>query len=80
MNLHHFVALVRMRWQMARNRFCKQSGLGQAIAVAALCLAALASLGLFVFAAGWSNYMLRGVQPTSMMYVWDAIVAAFLFG
>lgn len=24
--------------------------------------------------------MLRGVQPTSMMYVWDAIVAAFLFG
>ena len=80
MNLHHFLAIVRMRWQMAKNRFSKSSLSNRVFTTIFFALAAIGSLGIFLFAISGGNRLLTSVQPDNMVYVWDAVVVAFLFG
>ena len=79
MNVRHFLAIVRLRWQMATNQFRKSSTINRVVSMVLTVLAALGSLGAFVFAVGWGRVLLSKIEPFQMIFVWDAIVGIFLF-
>jgi len=78
-NISHFRAIVRMRWQMARNQFRKSGKVNRVVTILFMVLAALGSLGSFVFAIGWGRLLLSKLAPVHMMYVWDVLGGVFLF-
>jgi hypothetical protein len=78
-NVRHFLAIVRLRWQMATNQFRKSSTINRVVSMVLTVLAALGSLGAFVFAVGWGRVLLSKIEPFQMIFVWDAIVGIFLF-
>ena len=79
MNLGHFLAISKMRWQTTRNRFRKAGRANWIIAVVLFVLALLGSLGSFLFTIGWGKMLLARMEPFDLIYAWDAIVCAFLF-
>ena len=79
MNPSHIAAIVRLRWQMMRNQFHRSGTANKVITVILLIAAGLSSLGSVVFAVGWGGFLLSRMQPFYVMYVWDALVVAFLF-
>lgn len=79
MNFSHFRAIVSMRWQMMRNQFRRSGKANRVISVILMVLAALGSLGSFVFAVGWGKFFLAKLEPFYVIYAWDVLVAAFLF-
>jgi ABC-2 type transport system permease protein len=78
-NFSHFMAIVRMRWQTMRNQLRKSGQANWIITIIMLVLAALGSLSTMVFAAGWGTLFLTMIEPFYVIYVWDALAAAFLF-
>ena len=80
MNSSHLAAIVRIRWQMMRNRFRKSSESNWIITIIVVVLAALGSFSSFVFTVGWGNFFLAKMDPSYVIYVWDALVIVFLFG
>lgn len=80
MSFQHINAIIRMRWQMARNQFFKSGKANQIISAILLVIAVLTSVGSLVFAIGWGNFFLARVKPSYIIYVWDVLVAIFLFG
>lgn len=80
MNLGHFNAIVRMRWQMARNQFKKSGQANQIISTILLLMAIVSSVCSFIFAIGWGWYFLAKIDPFYVIYVWDALCVLFLFG
>ncbi len=79
MNVRHFLAIVRLRWRMATNQFGKSSTINRVVSTILTVLAALGSLGAFVFAVGWGGLLLSKIEPFDMLFVWDVIVGVFLF-
>jgi uncharacterized membrane protein len=78
-NSSHFIAIVSMRGQMMRNQFRKSGKANMVISVIVAVLAALSSLGSFVFAVGWGKFFLARMEPFQLIYVWDLLVVVFLF-
>ena len=79
MNMRHFLAFVLLRWRLFVNRL-KRGGIANVIllGVAAVGAALLAlALAAFGFTAG--VFLLQGVAPAVLMYVWDGAVMAFVF-
>lgn len=79
MNLSHFTAIVRMRWQIARNQLSKSGRANRIISAVALVLAALASAGALLFSVIGGNFFLAKIEPFYLIYVWDVLTLAFLF-
>lgn len=80
MNVAHLTGIVRMRWQLMRNRLSKSGTANAVISMILLVIAAIASLSSFVFAVVAGGFLLSRMQPQYMIYVWDALAGAFLFG
>lgn len=79
MNPRHFTAILRMQWQLMRNRF-RQSGRANWIITLILMVGAgFGSLSTFVFAAGWGGFFLAMIEPFYVIYVWDVLAGMFLF-
>lgn len=79
MNFSHFSAIVRMRWQIMRNQFSKSGRTNRIFSVLLLILAALGSLGAFLFSVIGGNFFLAKMEPFYLIYVWDVLTLAFLF-
>ena len=79
MNFSHLAAIVRMRWQMMRNRFRRSSQANWIFTIILTVLAALCSFGSFVFTVGWGKFFLAKMDPFYVIYVWDAFAVMFLF-
>jgi ABC-2 type transport system permease protein len=78
-NPNHIAAIVLLRSQMMRNQFRRSGTTNKVITILLLIAAGLSSLGSVVFAVGWGGFLLGRMQPFYVMYVWDGLVAAFLF-
>ena len=79
MNVRHFLAIVRLRWQMTTHQFRKSSTINRIASIVLTVLAVLGSLSAFVFAVGWGGLLLSKIEPFDMLFVWDVIVGIFLF-
>ena len=79
MNISHLAAILRLRWQIARNQFSKSGRANRIISVVALALAALGSLGAFALASLAGHQLLSEISPFDTIYAWDALAGAFLF-
>ena len=79
MNLRHFTAIVRMRWQIARNQLSKSGRTNQIVSVIILGFAALCSLGALLFSVIGGRLFLAKLEPFYVIYVWDVVTLAFLF-
>ena len=79
MNFSHFAAIVRLRWQIARNQFAKSGLANRVLFMILVALAVIASLAAFGAASFGGYFLLADVTPTRLLYLWDAIVGGFLF-
>lgn len=79
MNLTHFMAIIRMRWRMMYNRFGKSGDVNKIISLTLVALVAVGSLGAFVMTVGWGVFLLGRLNLDSLLYLWDAVAALFLF-
>lgn len=79
MNAHHLRAFLWLRWRLRLNQM-RRGGIANAIILGLLAalgiLASIALFGVFFFVGA---YVLRQSSPAVVMYVWDGLVAAFLF-
>ncbi len=79
MNFSHLSAILRLRWQIARNQFSKSGRANRIFTMAALALAALGSLGAFALASLAGHRLLAEISAFDTIYAWDALAGAFLF-
>jgi hypothetical protein len=78
-NYQHFAALVWLRCRLFRNQL-RRGGIASFVILVVLGVAALAcALGLFVGLFLVGLFVLPKASPTTLMYVWDALVVVFLF-
>ena len=80
MNVRHFQTFVWLRWRLFVNQM-RRGGAVNAVFAALLAVGALflsAFLALMFFLVGL--FVLPGASPAVLMYVWDGVVAGFLFG
>lgn len=79
MNAAHLTGIVRMRWQLMRNRLSRGSKVNAVVSMILLIAAAMVSVGSFVFAVGWGGFLLQRMKPQYLIYVWDVLAGVFLF-
>lgn len=79
MNLGHLTAIVRMRWQIARNQLSKSGRANQIISMVLLILAAICSFGALLFSIIGGSFFLAKIESFYTIYVWDVLTLAFLF-
>src|SRR5262249_34856943 len=78
-NRQHFQTFLWLRWRLRVNQF-KRGGVLNAVlmAILAAVVAAVAVVLFFLFFL-IGLFALRDVSPRVLLYVWDGLVAAFLF-
>ncbi|WP_020471665.1 ABC transporter permease [Zavarzinella formosa] len=79
MNIEHFRAFTWLRWRIRINQL-KRGGIGNTIVLAMLAVSlAAGATGALIGGFSVGCFVLADVSPTILMYVWDGIVAGFLF-
>ncbi len=79
MNLTHFRTFVWLRWRLRVNQMRRGGAAGVVILGLLLALVIVVALSLFGVFLVAGIFGLRDVEPAVLMYVWDGLVAAFLF-
>ncbi len=80
MNAEHFRAFIWLRWRLFANRVRRGGAVNAAFTIffAGVALFLSAVMALVAFCVGL--FVLRDVAPDILLYVWDGLVAVFLFG
>lgn len=79
MNGKHFLAIVRMQWQIRRNRFRRSTQASRLLTYLVIFLVVFGSLGSFILSLFSGRLFLSKAGPIDMMYTWDVVVCLFLF-
>ncbi len=79
MNWQHFRAFLWLRWRLFVNQLMRGGVTSAVILGILVVLGALFAAGLFVTFLLVGLFALPGVSASVLMYVWDGLVAAFLF-
>ncbi|MFT7630879.1 MAG: ABC-2 type transport system permease protein, partial [Mariniblastus sp.] len=78
MNWKHFVALVKLRYQLSRNQVKKAGKLNAVLSMIFLAFGVLCSVSSFLVGAIGGAFWFQSASPNTIFVTWNVIVIAFL--
>ncbi len=79
MNWEHLRAFLWLRSRLSANKSKRASSLSNTLNSVLMVLAVITGIGAFSGSVAFAYYLVAKQPPSTVMYVWDGVVAAFLF-